>query len=164
MGLARRWLLPGCTANIIARKNVDSLHSLLERAHFSEHSVKFARIIEGNHSSHGSIIAPANKLARYPNGWYAGSTHKVGHLGTNGLAIGIRIEFNDSVFGTQIVQDLFGLDAKGASGEAEHQDRIVGNESSDTGLDGGCIVFPRQGLDESLLSIVEEIHESNFGR
>jgi hypothetical protein len=56
-----------------------------------------------NHQLHKTHHSPSYKLRSNPNGRNGGATDHVGHFRANGLAIWIRVEFHDGVFGPQVI-------------------------------------------------------------
>ena len=80
-----------------------------------QHGRELAGIVELDQTAHGPVIAASYELTTNPNGGDAGSADQICHFGPNGLAIGIRVEFHYRVLGTECVQDLLGLDAKGST-------------------------------------------------
>lgn len=88
----------------------------LESTHIFQHRSQLSRIIELDQTSHGPVVAPPNELLADPNGRNAGPSHKIRHFGPNGLTIGVGIQLDDRVLGTERIQDLLGLDTKGSTG------------------------------------------------
>jgi hypothetical protein len=137
---------------------------LLNGSNALEHAVQLAAIVQGHDSTHWTIIATTDKLSANPNRWNRSSAKHIAHFGANGLTLGILIQFHHFVSGPLLVQELLGLDTEGSGGEAQHQNRVVFNETIHPSADGSCIVIASQTLDESLLSLVEETHQMNLGR
>lgn len=107
-----------------------------------------AALAQLDNATFWTVVASSNKVTTNPDSWDARSPKKIGHFGTNRLAVRIDIQFNDGVFRTDSVKDLFSLDAEGSGCETKHEHGILRYESIDAGFDCCLIVLSSQGLDK----------------
>eukprot|EP00523_Entomoneis_sp_CCMP467_P011280 CAMPEP_0168741308 /NCGR_PEP_ID=MMETSP0724-20121128/12440_1 /TAXON_ID=265536 /ORGANISM="Amphiprora sp., Strain CCMP467" /LENGTH=193 /DNA_ID=CAMNT_0008788795 /DNA_START=255 /DNA_END=836 /DNA_ORIENTATION=- len=138
---------------------------LLQCPGLGQQFLKLSRVLHLDQAAKRStVVATADVLSLQPNGWHRRATNQINHLGSNGLAVVVLIEFDDGELSTKVGQEFLGLDAKGSRRKGQHQDGLILNQAIQARPYGLFVVIAGQGSDQGEFALLKRIGKHLQGR